>query len=103
TFPALLEPKIVQQPTVNAGSQLVATTNYDGVTNTCLLASSSALAAGKADTVTWTVNIKLGPDRGRFINSVVVSGRTPAGLLISNTSSTNISSSRSNIRRPYYS
>lgn len=90
TFPALLEPKIVQQPTVNAGSQLVTTTNYDGVTNTCLLASSSVLAAGKSDTVTWTVNIKLGPDRGRFTNSVVVSGRTPAGLLISNTSSTNI-------------
>ncbi|RYE11515.1 MAG: DUF11 domain-containing protein, partial [Sphingobacteriales bacterium] len=73
---------IVQGPTISAGSQLIANTSYDGVANPCLLASGSIIAPGKIDTIKWVVNVKLNGNNGPFTKSLTVSGRTPAGVTI---------------------
>jgi gliding motility-associated-like protein/uncharacterized repeat protein (TIGR01451 family) len=86
TFPSPVVATIAQAPTLSAGSQLVANPSYNGVSNSCLLASGSVLAPGKIDTVKWVVNVKLNGNLGPFKNTIIVSGKTPAGITISDIS-----------------
>jgi uncharacterized repeat protein (TIGR01451 family)/gliding motility-associated-like protein len=86
TFPAPVQATIVQAPIISAGSQLIANTNYDGAGNSCLLANGSVIAPNRIDTVKWVVNVKLNGNRGPFRNSVIVSGKTPSGVTISDVS-----------------
>ncbi|RYU94111.1 SdrD B-like domain-containing protein [Emticicia agri] len=90
TFPAPVQATIVQAPTISAGTQLVPNSNYDGAANSCLLTSGSIIAPGRVDTVKWVVNIKLNGNLGPFKNSIIVSGKTPAGLTISDISNDGI-------------
>lgn len=86
TFPAPVQATIVQAPSASAGSQLVTNPSYNGASNSCLLVSTSMIAPGRIDTVKWVVNVKLNGNLGPFRNSIIVSGKTPAGITISDIS-----------------
>lgn len=86
TFPSPVEASIAQAPTVSAGSQLAPNSSYNGASNSCLLLSTSTIAPGKVDTVKWVVNVKLNGNKGPFKNTVIVSGKTPGGITISDVS-----------------
>jgi uncharacterized repeat protein (TIGR01451 family) len=67
SLPALA--KVIGDPIVNAGS---------------------TLAPGKTDTLKWTINIELNSNNGPFRNNVIVTGKTPSGLAVSDTSNDGI-------------
>ncbi len=90
TFPAPVQASVKFLPSVSAGSRLISNPDYNGTTNTCLLLSESVIEPGRVDTVKWTINVKLNGNKGPFRNSVIVSGKTPAGLIISDISNDGI-------------
>ncbi|SOE20437.1 conserved repeat domain-containing protein/gliding motility-associated C-terminal domain-containing protein [Spirosomataceae bacterium TFI 002] len=66
---------IVQQPTVNNGSDLVPNTAYNGSTDTNLLiGTSSTLAPGKIDTVVWVINLTPAGTKGPYSTNAVAKG-----------------------------
>lgn len=86
TFPSPVVASIKFVPTLSEGSKLVRNPDYNGTTNTCLLLAGSIIEPNRVDTVKWTVNVKLNGNLGPFKNSVIVSGKTPAGITISDIS-----------------
>jgi uncharacterized repeat protein (TIGR01451 family)/gliding motility-associated-like protein len=90
TFPSPVQASIKFVPTLSAGSKLVRNPDYNGTTNTCLLLAGSIIEPNRIDTLKWTVNVKLNGNLGPFKNSVIVSGRTPGGIIISDISNDGI-------------
>lgn len=90
TFPETVVASVKFLPSISAGSRLISNPSYNGTTNTCLLLSESVIEPGRVDTVKWTINVKLNGNKGPFRNSVIVSGKTPAGLIISDISNDGI-------------
>jgi uncharacterized repeat protein (TIGR01451 family)/gliding motility-associated-like protein len=86
TFPSSVVSKIKYAPSLSEGSKLIRNPDYNGTTNTCLLLAASIIEPGRVDTLKWTVNVKLNDNNGPFRNSVIVSGKTPAGITISDIS-----------------
>lgn len=70
---------------VSASGTLIANASYDGVGNMNLLAASSTLSAGASATVTLHVDITIGTVRS-FNNTAVVTGTTPSGQPVTDTS-----------------
>ena len=88
TFTTPATATLAQKPTVSAGSQLITDTTYNGVTNTCMLLSTSQIAPNKVDTLTWIVNVVLNDNKGPFRNTVIITAQTPSGQVISDASNT---------------
>lgn len=86
TFPAPAQARVKYAPSISEGTKLIRNPDYNGTSNTCLLLAESILEPGRIDTVKWTVNVKLNGNNGPFRNSVIVSGKTPAGMTISDIS-----------------
>ncbi|MBA4853080.1 SdrD B-like domain-containing protein [Emticicia sp. BO119] len=90
TFPSPVVASIKFVPTLSEGSKLIRNPDYNGTTNTCLLMAGSIIEPNRIDTVKWTVNVKLNGNLGPFRNSVIVSGKTPGGITISDISNDGI-------------
>lgn len=90
TFTTPATATLAQKPKASAGSQLVTDTTYNGVTNTCMLLSTSQIAPNKVDTLTWIINVALNNNKGPFRNTVIITAQTPSGQVISDASNTGI-------------
>ena len=90
TFTSPAVAKLVGKPTVNLGSLLKVDTAYNGISQTCMLLSTSQLVPNKIDTLTWIVNVNLNNNKGPFRNTVIVTAKTPSGKNISDTSNSGI-------------
>ena len=72
---------IVTEPVTVLGGLTAANTDFDGISDTRLLAGDETLAAGATATITWTVRVDLGVNAGTFENSAVLtSAPTPGGV-----------------------
>jgi uncharacterized repeat protein (TIGR01451 family) len=91
TFSSPTEVKVVVKPFTSVGSTLAVDTSFNGVTNTCLLkSSSSSMIPGKIDTLKWTINVKLNSNNGPFRNNVTVKTTSPSGQIVSDVSNDGI-------------
>ena len=86
TFPDSIQFAVEGQPTVSG--KLVKNIAFDGDTDYRLTLpdTTSKLAAGKVDTVFFTVRLKYNKNYGPYLNNIVAYGTSTTGVVVSDTS-----------------
>lgn len=91
TFPSPVAVKVIGDPIVSPVSAIKIDTSFDGKTKYCMiLNATSTMAAGKTDTIRWTINVQMNGNQGPFSNNVTVSAQDVNNKKISDVSNDGI-------------
>ena len=88
TFPDSIQFSVIGKPSVSKVGKLIQNAGFDGKTDYRLTLgdSTSKLAVGKVDTISFTVHLKYGTNYGPYLNNVFAYGTASDGTIVSDKS-----------------